>query len=155
MAKASDKYLVIVESPTKAKTIGRYLGKNYTVTASMGHVRDLPKGSIGVDTENGFLPEYTVMKGKQTVITELKKAAKGVATIYLATDPDREGEAISWHLLQAACWKNIPIKRVVFHEITPDAITEAFAHPREIDMQLVNAQQARRILDRLVGYRLS
>jgi DNA topoisomerase-1 len=155
MAKASDKHLVIVESPTKAKTIGRYLGKNYTVTASMGHVRDLPKGSIGVDTENGFSPEYTVMKGKQTIITELKKAAKGVATIYLATDPDREGEAISWHLLQAAGWKNIPIQRVVFHEITPDAIKEAFDHPREIDMQLVNAQQARRILDRLVGYQLS
>jgi len=149
------KHLVIVESPTKAKTIGRYLGKNYTVTASMGHVRDLPKGSIGVDMENGFSPEYTVMKGKQAIITELNKAAKGVATIYLATDPDREGEAISWHLQQAANWKNIPIQRVVFHEITPIAIKEAFDHPREIDMQMVNAQQARRILDRLVGYQLS
>jgi DNA topoisomerase-1 len=150
-----EKHLVIVESPAKAKTIGRFLGKNYTVKASMGHVRDLPSGKLGVDIENAFAPDYVIIKGKKTIIGDLKKAAKGVASVYLATDPDREGEAISWHLKEAAGWTNIPVRRVVFHQITPEAVKEAFENDRDIDMGLVNAQQARRILDRLVGYQLS
>ena len=121
----------------------------------MGHVRDLPEGKLGVDTDHDFLPEYRVMKDKRSIIADLKKAGEAADDVYLATDPDREGEAISWHLLEAAGWKNKPVKRVVFHSITPEAIKEAFEHDREIDMRLVNAQQARRILDRLVGYQLS
>ncbi len=155
MAKSSKRHLVVVESPAKAKTIGRYLGASYTVKASMGHVRDLPGGKLGVEVDNGFRPQYAVLKEKRSVIAELKKATEGAASVYLATDPDREGEAISWHLKEAAGWKRIPVHRVVFHEITPEAIREAFLHPRDIDMRLVNAQQARRILDRLVGYQLS
>lgn len=149
------RHLVIVESPAKARTVGRFLGGEYTVKASMGHVRDLPEGKLGVNVEDDFNPAYVVIKGKKTVIGDLKKAGERAASIYLATDPDREGEAISWHLVQATGWRNIPIRRVVFHQITPDAVREAFAHDRDIDMHLVNAQQARRILDRLVGYQLS
>ena len=149
------RHLVVVESPAKATTVGRILGSNYTVKASMGHVRDLPEGRLGVDTDRDFLPEYQVMKDKRAIIADLKKAGAAADDVYLATDPDREGEAISWHLLEAAGWKNKPVKRVVFHSITPEAIKEAFEHDREIDMRLVNAQQARRILDRLVGYQLS
>ena len=149
------RHLVVVESPAKATTVGRILGSNYTVKASMGHVRDLPEGRLGVDTDREFQPDYQVMKDKRAIIADLKKAGAAADDVYLATDPDREGEAISWHLLEAAGWKNKPVKRVVFHSITPEAIKEAFEHDREIDMRLVNAQQARRILDRLVGYQLS
>ena len=151
------KQLVIVESPAKARTVGQILGENYVVTASQGHVRDLPKGKMGVDLEQDFEPSYVTMQDKRSLVTTLKKAGDQASGIYLATDPDREGEAISWHLQTAAGWdqKTIPLKRVVFHEITKQAVEEAFQHPREIDMRLVNAQQARRILDRLVGYQLS
>ena len=149
------KHLVIVESPAKARTIGRYLGNGYEVKASMGHVRDLPQKQFGVAVERDFAPRYEVMADKRKVIADLKKAADGAGDIYLATDPDREGEAISWHLLKAAGWEDRSVKRVVFHQITPDAIKEAFAGDRSIDMRLVNAQQARRILDRIVGYPLS
>jgi len=151
------KQLVIVESPAKARTVGQILGRKYVVTASQGHVRDLPKGKLGVDLEQDFQPSYVTMQDKRSLITSLKKAGDQASGIYLATDPDREGEAISWHLQTATGWdqKSVPPKRVVFHEITKQAVEEAFQHPREIDMRLVNAQQARRILDRLVGYQLS
>ncbi len=149
------KHLVIVESPAKATTIGRYLGSDYTVRASLGHVRDLPSGKLGVALDKDFEPSYRVMADKKKVVDELKKAAEGAEDIFLATDPDREGEAISWHLLEAAAFRDKPVRRVVFHQITPDAVREAFANDRDIDMRLVNAQQARRILDRLVGYQLS
>lgn len=148
-------YLVIVESPTKASTIKSYLGSNYKVIASKGHVRDLPKSSLGVDIENGFEPHYINIRGKGDVISQLRKEAKTASRIYLATDPDREGEAISWHL---ALTLGIPLDRacrVVFNEITKGAIKEAIKKPRTIDMDLVNSQQARRILDRIVGYQLS
>jgi DNA topoisomerase-1 len=133
------------------------LGNKYVVVASQGHVRDLPKSKIGVDIENAFEPSYVIMRDKRSILSELKKAGDQAKTIYLATDPDREGEAISWHLQTAAKWdeRPDPPKRVVFHEITKEAVEEAFQHPREIDMELVNAQQARRILDRLVGYQIS
>jgi DNA topoisomerase-1 len=147
--------LVIVESPAKARTLSRLLGKGYTIKASLGHVRDLPKKELGVDVENGFAPQYKVIAGKEKVLQEIKRSAQGVKAIYLATDPDREGEAISWHLVQAAGLENIAPKRIAFHEITKEAIAEALRHPREIDMLLVSAQQARRILDRLVGYKIS
>ncbi len=150
------KDLVIVESPAKARTVQRFLGNKYIAKASMGHVRDLPKTKMGIEFEDdSFKPTYRVMNDKRKVVSELSKSAKSAGTIYLATDPDREGEAISWHLMEAA---NIPLdktKRVVFHEITRDAIQEAFDHPRELDYNLIDAQQARRLLDRLVGYRLS
>ncbi len=155
MAKSSPD-LVIVESPAKARTVGRFLGDKYIVKASMGHVRDLPQRTLGVDVENNFEPSYENVKGRATLITEIKKAAKKANTVYLATDPDREGEAISWHLVEAAeLNKANSLKRVVFHEITNSAVEEAFANPRDIDMDLVNAQQARRLLDRIVGYKLS
>ncbi len=156
-ASLTGKHLVIVESPAKARTVGQILGRKYVVTASLGHVRDLPKSKIGVDVDQDFEPSYVIMKDKKTVLTDLKKAGEQATSIYLATDPDREGEAISWHLQAAAKWsrRSEPPKRVVFHEITKEAVMEAFKHPREIDMQLVNAQQARRILDRLVGYQIS
>lgn len=147
--------LVIVESPAKAVTVGRFLGSGFTVRASMGHVRDLPDDKLGVDPDSDFSPHYQIMKDKKTVVADLKKLGADASSIYLATDPDREGEAISWHLLEAAGWTNKPIRRVVFHAITPEAIKEAFENDRDIDMRLVNAQQARRILDRLVGYQLS
>ncbi|CAI8028105.1 DNA topoisomerase 1 [Geodia barretti] len=155
---ASGKRLVIVESPAKARTVGQILGNRYVVTASQGHVRDLPKGKMGVDLDNDFEPSYVTMRDKMPLVKEIKRAGDEAADIYLATDPDREGEAISWHLQTAAGWDKAtanPPKRVVFHEITKDAVEEAFKHPREIDMKLVNAQQARRILDRLVGYQIS
>jgi DNA topoisomerase I len=148
-------YLVIVESPAKAKTIERYLGKKYKVKASIGHVRDLPRSQMGIDTENNYEPKYITIRGKGPVLQELKTAAKKAKKIYLAADPDREGEAIAWHLANAL---NIDIHsdcRVVFNEITKEAILESFKHPRPINMDLVDAQQARRILDRLVGYNIS
>ncbi len=147
--------LVIVESPAKAKTVGRFLGKGYTVRASVGHVRDLLRSELSVDVENGFTPKYRVPNEKRPVVKELKALAKEAEEIYLATDPDREGEAIAWHLLEAAQIEPRLSKRVVFHEITDHAINEAFANPREINMDLVDAQQARRVLDRLVGYSIS
>jgi DNA topoisomerase-1 len=147
--------LVIVESPAKAKTVGRFLGKGYTVRASVGHVRDLLKSQLSVDVENDFTPKYRVPNEKKEVVKELKKLAKKSEEIYLATDPDREGESISWHLMEAAEIEPERTKRVVFHEITAPAVAEAFSHPRDINMDLVNAQQARRVLDRLVGYSIS
>lgn len=147
--------LVIVESPAKARTVGKFLGKGYTVKASVGHVRDLLRSQLSVDVENNFVPKYRVPNEKRPVVKELKKLAAGSEEIYLATDPDREGEAIAWHLTKAADMEDSRTKRVVFHEITKDAVADAFAHPRQIDMDRVDAQQARRILDRLVGYNLS
>ena len=154
---SAGKSLVIVESPAKARTVGQILGRKYVVTASQGHVRDLPKSKIGVDVEQDFEPSYVIMKDKQSLLTQIKKAGNEAKEVFLATDPDREGEAISWHLQNAANWGDLKVapKRVVFHEITKEAVEEAFRNPREIDMQLVNAQQARRILDRLVGYQIS
>ncbi len=153
MAKA--KNLVIVESPAKSKTIGRYLGPDYRVMASMGHLRDLPKNVMGVDIENGFRPDYIPVAGRADTIKELKTAADGSEKIYLATDPDREGEAISWHLKELLDLKDENVYRVTFNEITKNVVQDSIAHPREIDYDLVNAQQARRILDRIVGYKLS
>ena len=149
--------LVIVESPAKARTLNKILGRSYSVKASLGHVRDLPKGNLGVDVDEGFVPKYVVPAEKKKIVNEIRKAAGGATSIYLATDPDREGEAISWHLVQAGKLNKdgTRIQRVVFHEITKEAVLEAFRNPRSIDMNLVNAQQARRILDRLVGYKLS
>ena len=149
------KNLVIVESPAKARTLDKILGKGYSLKASLGHIRDLPKSQLGVDIENGFLPEYVVPRGKIKLVNELKEATKTASAVYLATDPDREGEAISWHLIEVIKSDQIPYHRVVFYEITKEAIEDAFSHPRSIDMQLVNAQQARRVLDRLVGYKIS
>lgn len=148
-------YLVIVESPAKAKTIGKYLGKKYIVKASMGHVRDLPKSQMGVDVEKSFEPKYITIRGKGPVLKELKTAAKKVKRIYLAADPDREGEAIAWHLAHSLNIDEHSECRVVFNEITKQAIKDAFKTPRPINMDLVDAQQARRILDRLVGYNIS
>jgi DNA topoisomerase-1 len=150
-----NKSLVVVESPAKARTISRILGSNYDVKASIGHVRDLPKRDLGIQVEDGFLPKYVVPKEKAKTVKEIRDAAQTASEIYLATDPDREGEAIAWHLLEAADLDAHPLHRVVFHEITPEAVQAAFDHPRDIDMKLVDAQQARRVLDRLVGYRLS
>ena len=149
------KRLVIVESPAKAKTVSRMLGSGYSVKASVGHVRDLPRKYLGVDVKESFTPKYEVPKEKRAVVKEINETAKKASAVYLATDPDREGEAISWHLVQAAKLDSMPLKRVVFHELTEEAVAEAFHHPREIDMDLVHAQQARRILDRLVGYKIS
>ncbi|MBQ8928324.1 MAG: type I DNA topoisomerase [Oscillospiraceae bacterium] len=147
--------LVIVESPAKAKTIQKYLGPGYEVVASMGHVRDLPKSKLGVDVEHGFTPQYLDMKGKEDVIKDLKRRAKKSDYVYLATDPDREGEAISWHLAQMLGLDMSADNRVAFNEITKTGVQTGMAHPHRIDIDLVNAQQARRILDRLVGYKLS
>jgi len=154
---ADGKKLVIVESPAKARTVGQILGKQYVVVASRGHVRDLPKGKLGVDVDNEFEPSYVVSRDKTKLMNALKKACDQASEIYLATDPDREGEAISWHLQQASGMADSDdkFKRVVFHEITKQAVEEAFEHPRSIDMGLVDAQQTRRILDRLVGFQLS
>lgn len=152
---ARKKTLVIVESPSKAKTIGKYLGSSYKVTASVGHVRDLPKSKIGIDIENDFEPEYIAIRGKGDVIKELRKEAKQAGKIYLATDPDREGEAISWHLAFLLGIDPSSPCRIVFNEITKDAIKNAVKNPRPIDLKLVDAQQARRVLDRLVGYQIS
>lgn len=148
-------YLVIVESPAKAKTIERYLGKRYKVKASMGHVRDLPKSQMGVDIENDYAPKYITIRGKGEILKELRKEAKKAKRVYLAADPDREGEAIAWHLAQALDMDLDSECRVVFNEITKDAVKESFKKPRKIDYNLVDAQQARRVLDRLVGYNIS
>ncbi len=147
--------LVIVESPTKARTVGRYLGQGYTVRASVGHVRDLLRSQLSVDVEHDFQPKYRVPNEKRAVVKELKELAKSAADVYLATDPDREGEAIAWHLIEAAGIDPQTAHRVEFHEITKPAVEAAFNHPRELNLDLINAQQARRILDRLVGYSLS
>ncbi len=152
--KMADK-LVIVESPAKAHTIGKFLGKDYKIVASVGHVRDLPKSQIGVDVENNFEPKYITIRGKGDVISKLKKEAKNAKKIYLATDPDREGEAISWHLATLLNIDNKEKCRVTFNEITKNAVKNAIKEPREIDLDLVDAQQARRILDRIVGYKIS
>ncbi|MBN1888456.1 MAG: type I DNA topoisomerase [Thermoflexales bacterium] len=156
-ALAGSPKLVIVESPAKARTVGRFLGQAYLVKASVGHVRDLPANRMGIDVENDFAPRYVIPQKKKDVVRELKAGARQASEIYLATDPDREGEAIAWHLLQVlgreAQYR--PVQRVEFHEITQEAIAYAFAHPRQIDLQRVEAQQARRILDRLVGYTIS
>src|SRR5262245_32663500 len=151
MAKA----LVIVESPAKAKTINKYLGRDYKVIASMGHVRDLPKSKLGVEVDDKFEPEYVVIPARQKVVKELKDAAEGVSDIYVATDPDREGEAIGWHLAEELGGKKKKVHRLMFNEITKKAILEAIKNPGEIDMRMVDAQQARRVLDRLVGYKIS
>ena len=147
--------LVIVESPSKAKTIGKYLGPEYTVKASMGHLRDLPKSTLGVDIEHGFTPEYLPLEGKENIIEDLRKAASQADMVYLATDPDREGEAISWHLKELLDLPDDRTRRVTFNEITQRVVREAIQAPRGIDYSLVDAQQARRILDRIVGYQLS
>jgi DNA topoisomerase-1 len=147
--------LVIVESPAKAKTIGKFLGRGYTVKASVGHVRDLLRSQLSVDVDNGFAPKYRVPNEKRAIVKELKALAAGAKEIYLATDPDREGEAIAWHLTEAAEMDTDRTQRVVFHEITKDAIAKAFASPRHLDNKRIEAQQARRILDRLVGYKIS
>ena len=153
MARPSN--LVIVESPSKAKTIGKYLGSDYTVKASMGHLRDLPKSTMGVDLEGNFEPKYIPVKGKEDIIKDLKSAAAAVDMVYLATDPDREGEAISWHLKELLKLPDEKTRRVTFNEITQRVVRESIANPRAIDYDLVDAQQARRILDRIVGYQLS
>ncbi len=150
-----DGKLVIVESPAKAKTVGRFLGKGYTVKASIGHVRDLLRSQLSVDVENNFEPKYRVPNEKKVIVKELKQLAKKAEEVFLATDPDREGESISWHLMEAAEIDPLVAKRVTFHEITEPAVKEAFSHARQINMDLVNAQQARRVLDRLVGYSIS
>ena len=146
--------LLIVESPAKAKTISKYLDGKYTVKASVGHIRDLPKSNkSAIDIEAGFVPRYEISKGKEKIVSELKSLVKKADEVLLATDPDREGEAIAWHIKEAAGIKNP--KRVVFYEITKDAVKEAIEHPRDIDENLRRAQEARRVLDRLVGYDLS
>src|SRR6476660_5174746 len=148
--------LVIVESPAKAKTIGKYLGRAYRVRATIGHVRDLPEKKMGIDIENGFEPEYVTIPGKEKTVADLKSAAKDSREIFLATDPDREGEAIAWHVAQQIKSKNgAPVRRVLFHEITKDAVQLAIANAGKIDERKVEAQQARRVLDRLVGYKAS
>src|SRR5512144_23718 len=148
------KNLVIVESPAKAKTINKFIGKDYVVKASVGHVRDLPKSELGVDEET-FEPTYEVLEGKEKVVSELRAAAKKADTIYIASDPDREGEAIGWHVTNLLGKDASKVRRILFHEITKNAVRKAITQPREIDMNKVNAQQARRVLDRLVGYKLS
>lgn len=149
------KSLVIVESPTKARTISKYLGKNYEILATVGHLKDLPPNTLGVDIAGGFTPEYKVIRGKAKVLTQIRQAAAGMDDIYLAPDPDREGEAIAWHVAEELKRKNARIHRVLFHEITKKAIEEAIAHPQELDPNKFESQKARRILDRLVGYQIS
>lgn len=149
------KYLVIVESPAKAKTIEKYLGRNYKVVASVGHIRDLPKSKMGIDVEHNYEPHYISIRGKGDIIKNLRSAAKKAQKVYLASDPDREGEAIAWHLAFLLGLDLNDKNRVVFNEITKDAVKAAFKEPRSIDLDLVDAQQARRILDRLVGYSIS
>src|SRR3989338_5507149 len=149
------KYMVIVESPAKAKTIGKYLGSSYFVRSSMGHVRDLPERKLSVDVENNFTPEYKIIPTRKNLVSELIVDSKKADAVYLASDLDREGEAIAWHLSQALEIPDEKALRVTFNEITKDAILEAFNHPGPINMAKVNAQQARRILDRLVGYQIS
>ncbi|NLC69646.1 MAG: type I DNA topoisomerase, partial [Clostridiaceae bacterium] len=147
--------LIIVESPGKVKSIGKFLGKNYKVEASLGHVRDLPKSQMGIDIENNFEPKYIPIRGKGEVIARLKKEAREAERIFLATDPDREGEAISWHLANLLEVDDKPLERITFNEITKNAVLNAIENPRKINMNLVDAQQARRVLDRIVGYKIS
>ena len=149
------KKLVIVESPAKAKSIGKILGRNYKVVASVGHIRDLPKSTLGIDIENNFEPRYINIRGKGPLINELKKEAKAADVVLLATDPDREGEAISWHLAHILGLELKDKNRVEFNEITKEAIKKAIKNPRTLDQDLIDSQQARRILDRLVGYKIS
>ena len=149
------KALVVVESPAKAKTINKYLGSDFKVIASMGHIRDLPKSKLGVDVDNDFEETYESLASRKKVIKELKDAAKGATDIYVATDPDREGEAIGWHITQELAGKNRKFHRLTFNEITKKAVQEALSHPRAIDVKMVAAQRARRVLDRLVGYKIS
>ena len=149
------KYLVIVESPTKAKTISKILGKDYEIASSMGHLIDLPSNTLAVNVKKGFVPNYKVIHGKEKILKMLKDKAKGKKVVYLATDLDREGEAIGWHIKKKLQKDVEKFSRVVFHEITEEAIKEAFSVPQEIDINKVYAQQARRILDRIVGYFLS
>ena len=149
------KNLVIVESPAKAGTIQKFLGNDYIVKSSFGHIRDLHDNELSIDVKDGFKPEYVIPADKKKVVSELKKAAKDAQTVLLASDEDREGEAISWHLFETLDLDAANTKRIVFHEITKNAILNAIENPREIDMSLVNAQQARRVLDRLVGFELS
>ena len=149
------KSLVVVESPAKAKTINKYLGRDFKVIASMGHIRDLPKSKLGVDVDNDFTEQYESILSRKKVIKELKDAAKDASDIYVATDPDREGEAIGWHITQELGGKKRKIHRLTFNEITKKAILDALKHPRAIDEQMVDAQRARRVLDRLVGYKIS
>lgn len=153
------KYLVIVESPTKVKTIKKFLGSSYEVAATNGHVRDLPKSSLGIDIEHNYEPKYITIRGKGDILAHLRKEVKKAEKIYLATDPDREGEAISWHLLYALKLEEKleekKVYRITFNEITKNAVKESLKNAREIDMNLVDAQQARRLLDRMVGYRIS
>jgi len=144
-------YLVIVESPAKVKTIKKFLGKNYTVAASNGHVRDLPKSQLGIDVEHDFEPKYITIRGKGEILANLRKEAKKADKVYLATDPDREGEAISWHLAAALKLDEKKMRRITFNEITKNAVKASLKTPRDIDMDLVDAQQARRVLDRMVG----
>ena len=155
-AKTGKKYLVIVESPAKAATIGKFLGNNYKIEASMGHVRDMPKSQMGIDFEHDFEPKYITIRGKGELLGKLRKDAKAADKVYLATDPDREGEAISWHLLHALnLGEEKPISRITFNEITKTAVKKSITEARDIDMDLVDAQQARRVLDRVVGYTIS
>lgn len=147
--------LIIVESPAKANTIKKFLGGNTKVIASMGHIRDLPKSKMGIDIEHNFEPEYINIRGKGDLIKALRKEAKDSKTVYLATDPDREGEAISWHLANILGIKEDALCRITFNEITKEAVKEAVKKPRKIDMNLTDAQQARRVLDRIVGYKIS
>ncbi|MCQ2265805.1 MAG: toprim domain-containing protein, partial [Bacteroidales bacterium] len=149
------KDLIIVESPAKAKTIQKFIGKDFTVISSKGHVRDLPQKDLGIDIPKGFKPKYEILEEKKKLIQNIKKLANEADTVWLATDDDREGEAISWHLIEVADIDPSKTKRIVFHEITKKAIESALANPRQLDVDLVNAQQARRILDRLVGFELS
>ena len=149
------KYLVIVESPAKVKTIKKFLGANYEVAASNGHVRDLPRSVLGIDVEHDFEPKYITIRGKGDILANLRKEVKKAEKIYLATDPDREGEAISWHLLAALKLENKKVYRITFNEITKTAVKESLKNAREINMDLVDAQQARRCLDRMVGYKIS
>ena len=149
------KNLVIVESPAKAKTIEKYLGPNYKVSSSYGHISDLPKKEIGIDFENNFKPKYIISNDKKDVVKELKKQASQADTVWLASDEDREGEAIAWHLYESLKLDKSKTKRIVFREITKNAILKAIENPREINYNLVNAQQARRIIDRLVGFEIS
>ena len=149
------KYLVIVESPAKVKTIKKFLGSNYEVMASNGHVRDLPKSQLGIDVDNDFEPKYITIRGKGDILAALRKAAKKADKVYLATDPDREGEAISWHLSNSLKLDEKKMRRITFNEITKTAVKASIKEARDINMDLVDAQQTRRILDRMVGYKIS
>ncbi|MCL2708613.1 MAG: toprim domain-containing protein, partial [Defluviitaleaceae bacterium] len=149
------KNLVIVESPHKIKTLKKFLGPNYKIEASVGHVRDLPKSEFGLDVENDYEPKYITIRGKGEILAKLRKEARAATKVYLATDPDREGEAISWHLMHALKLDEQAASRISFNEITKNAVKNSLKDARKIDMSLVNAQQARRVLDRIVGYKIS